>query len=141
MESKEVTAEFRELMYFLSRCTLACVLYSVHTARLPHCAYICRQCVAFCRPGNTLRELHHRSIQSLSEGLADLGVCGSLGPASIARDAYSTFYPHSVGELPPVPWLCPLLLIRKHPQVEWYHLRPFTLRASCAFAAWLAAIE
>ncbi|KAL3157592.1 hypothetical protein ABBQ32_012043 [Trebouxia sp. C0010 RCD-2024] len=56
-----------------------------------------RQCVAFCRPGNTLRELHHLSIQLLSEGLADLGVCGSMGPASIARDAYSTFYPHSVG--------------------------------------------
>lgn len=60
---------------------------------------ICRRCVAFCQPGNTLRELHHLSIQLLSEGLADLGVCGRMGPASIAQNAYSTFYPHSVGKL------------------------------------------
>ena len=64
------------------------------------CPY--RQCVAFCRPGKTLRELHQLSIQLLSEGLADLGVCGRMGPASIAQNAYSTFYPHSVGKLIPL---------------------------------------
>lgn len=56
-----------------------------------------RQCVNYCRPGHTLRELHNLSIQLLSEGLADLGVCGSISPSVIARDAYSRFYPHSVG--------------------------------------------
>lgn len=56
-----------------------------------------RQCVDYCRPGHTLRELHNLSINLLSEGLADLGLCRGMGPATIARDAYSTFYPHSVG--------------------------------------------
>lgn len=55
--------------------------------------------MSYCQPGHTLRELHNLSIQLLSEGLADLGVCGSLGPSAIARGAYSAFYPHSVGEL------------------------------------------
>lgn len=56
-----------------------------------------RRCVDYCQPGHTLRELHNLSIQLLSEGLAELGVCGNMSPGAIARDAYSTFYPHSVG--------------------------------------------
>ena len=78
---------------------LSCTSQQVTAKRKVHKRCICRQCVAFCRPGKTLRELHHLSIQLLSEGLADLGVCGRMGPASIAQNAYSTFYPHSVGEL------------------------------------------
>ena len=68
----------------MSRCETSCCVH--------------RRCVDYCQPGHTLRELHNLSIQLLSEGLAELGVCGNMSPGAIARDAYSTFYPHSVGE-------------------------------------------
>ena len=58
---------------------------------------VCRQCVSYCMPGRTLRQLHHLSIALLSQGIADLGLCGSMTAAAISQTSYSLFYPHSVG--------------------------------------------
>ncbi|CAI5466772.1 unnamed protein product [Closterium sp. Yama58-4] len=54
------------------------------------------ECIAMCRPGATLRDIHQHSVISLSSALVQLGVC--QGPAQqVARGAFRQFYPTSVG--------------------------------------------
>lgn len=51
-----------------------------------------------CKPGTTLRQLHHMSIRLLSESLRALGVLpGMSTDAIMAEQAFRIFYPHSVG--------------------------------------------
>lgn len=49
--------------------------------------------LAECKPGNTLRALHRRSIHLITEALKSFGV---LSAVSVV-DGYRRFYPHSVG--------------------------------------------
>lgn len=58
---------------------------------------VCRQCVAACQPGATLRQVHQLSVRSLCDGLAQLRVFPGLSPDTLAGGAYQTVYPHSVG--------------------------------------------
>lgn len=59
--------------------------------------WLCRQCLEICRAGRTLRDVHHMSVQLLSEGVASLGLFPGLDAGAIAHNAYRTVYPHSVG--------------------------------------------
>ena len=45
-----------------------------------------------------MRQLHQLSINLLSQGMADLGLCGRMSAAAISQSVYSMFYPHSVGK-------------------------------------------
>ena len=60
-----------------------------------------RRLLSACRPGATLRQLHHLSLRLLAESLKSL----ELFPSSMSIEAimadprYRTFYPHSVGHL------------------------------------------
>ncbi|KAK9908284.1 hypothetical protein WJX75_005446 [Coccomyxa subellipsoidea] len=56
-----------------------------------------RQCVEICRAGRTLRDVHQKSVQLLSEGVASLGLFPGLDAGAIAHSAYRSMYPHSVG--------------------------------------------
>ncbi|GJP36654.1 hypothetical protein CLOM_g21139 [Closterium sp. NIES-68] len=54
------------------------------------------ECIAMCKPGATLRDIHQHSVIALSSALVQLGVCtGSAQQA--ARGAFRQFYPTSVG--------------------------------------------
>eukprot|EP00887_Chlorella_sp_A99_P006650 scaffold3.g6650.t1 len=54
-------------------------------------------CVSACRPGASLRELHHASVRALAEALAALGVSPGKTAGDYASSLYRRFYPHSVG--------------------------------------------
>jgi hypothetical protein len=77
-----------------ARCS-ACTMHAPCLARPPWPPPR-RECVAACQPGATLRDLHHRSVQLLSAGLARLGMLPGRSASSIAAGAYRAFYPHSV---------------------------------------------
>jgi len=49
-----------------------------------------------CRPGSTLRQLHHMSVDLLRDALRSLGLSphSMIGPST---NDYRVFYPHSVG--------------------------------------------
>lgn len=49
-----------------------------------------------CRPGSTLRQLHHMSVDLLRDALRSLGLSAHsmIGPST---NDYRVFYPHSVG--------------------------------------------
>lgn len=57
----------------------------------------CRQCLDICRAGRTLRDVHQKSVQLLSEGMASLGLFPGLNGSAIAHNTYRNIYPHSVG--------------------------------------------
>lgn len=57
----------------------------------------CRQCVAACQPGATLRQVHQLSVRLLCDGLAQLRIFPGLSLDTLAGGAYQTVYPHSVG--------------------------------------------
>ena len=59
--------------------------------------HACRACLEQCRPGNTLRQIHHLSIQLLSQAAASLGLAGNRTASHLAVGGYVDFYPHSVG--------------------------------------------
>lgn len=65
-----------------------------------------RQCVEICRAGRTLRDVHQKSVQLLSEGVASLGLFPGLDAGAIAHSAYRSMYPHSVGR-PPIILIIP----------------------------------
>lgn len=52
-----------------------------------------RRCLAECRPGSSLQQLHALSVRLLREGLRSLGILGPLA----SSNAYRAFYPHAVG--------------------------------------------
>ncbi|CAI6000615.1 unnamed protein product [Closterium sp. NIES-65] len=54
------------------------------------------ECIAMCRPGATLRDIHQHSVISLSSALVQLGVCQGSAQ-QVARGAFRQFYPTSVG--------------------------------------------
>ncbi|CAI5494811.1 unnamed protein product [Closterium sp. Naga37s-1] len=54
------------------------------------------ECIAMCRPGATLRDMHQHSVISLSSALVQLGVCQGSAQ-QVARGAFRQFYPTSVG--------------------------------------------
>ncbi|CAI5490648.1 unnamed protein product [Closterium sp. Naga37s-1] len=54
------------------------------------------ECIAMCRPGATLRDIHQHSVTSLSSALVQLGVCQGSAQ-QVARGAFRQFYPTSVG--------------------------------------------
>ncbi|KAL4459002.1 hypothetical protein ABPG75_013867 [Micractinium tetrahymenae] len=56
-----------------------------------------RACLDTCRPGATLRQLHHISVRLLSDALAQLGILPGRHASDIMQGSYRRFYPHSVG--------------------------------------------
>lgn len=54
-------------------------------------------CLKACKPGTTLRSLHHLSIELLADGLSQLGICKGMSSDAIASGVIRTFYPHSIG--------------------------------------------
>ncbi|KAL4859087.1 Intermediate cleaving peptidase 55 [Chlorella vulgaris] len=56
-----------------------------------------RACLAACKPGTTLRQLHHTSVRLLADALAQLGVQPGHSASDIMQGSYRRFYPHSVG--------------------------------------------
>ncbi|EFJ50376.1 hypothetical protein VOLCADRAFT_58370, partial [Volvox carteri f. nagariensis] len=56
-----------------------------------------QRCLAACRPGSSIRELHALSIDILSEGLLDLKLLPRASLAEIRNHLYRDFYWHSLG--------------------------------------------
>ncbi|KAG2493917.1 hypothetical protein HYH03_007853 [Edaphochlamys debaryana] len=55
------------------------------------------RCLAACRPGASVRDLHLLAIALLSEGLRDLGVMPGVGLDEIRSTHYREFFWHSLG--------------------------------------------
>lgn len=60
-----------------------------------------RKLLAACRPGTTMRQLHHLSLRLLAESLKDLNIFPNTTTVDsiISDHKYRMFYPHSVGHL------------------------------------------
>jgi Xaa-Pro aminopeptidase len=54
-------------------------------------------CVEMVRPGVTIDELHNRSVEILTEGMARLGLLAGDPHKLIAEEAYKRFYMHRLG--------------------------------------------
>ncbi|KAK9814032.1 hypothetical protein WJX73_009658 [Symbiochloris irregularis] len=55
------------------------------------------QCIAECRPGQTLKAIHQKAVRLLSEGVKDLGLFPSLSVDAIERSAYRQCFSHAIG--------------------------------------------